>query len=289
MFLFKINAKKSLDAEKEFGGVIGFFYEFVERNITKFGDFFGGVPRESGFVALSAVWDGGEIGRISFEHEGAAWAKSGGGGDLIGFFESDDAGERNQAAESENALGEFGGARETVKNGTHFLMVILVNGEGVVKGGLARAVARVDDEVEAVGTREFEMTAEKIALTGVVIVFRPAVGGGVKIVEARFAEGGHFGVVEMRSEEIFKIVGRILDIAGMDAEAGVNFGESLCEMEVFFEIVGASGQGDEAGDAVCARVFDEFRNFCGRKFGGAEVTMGVGHESGNFGGFYLGR
>ena len=153
-----------------------------------------------------------------------------------------------------------------MEDGADVLVELSVNGEGVIEAGRTRLIAGVDDDVELVLYGELEMAAEEIALSFVVGFLGPAFGRGVKVVEAGFSDGGDFRVIEIWSEEGFEVVAGLVDIAGVDAKAGVNFWVLDREVEVKVEIVFASGEGDHAVDAVIFGIGDEGGDLIWGKF-----------------------
>ena len=121
------------------------------------------------------------------------------------------------------------------------------------------------------------MTAEEVALTCVVIILSPAFGGWVKVIESGFTNGCDFGVIEVRFDEFLEVVGRIVDIAGVNADSGGNLRVLMGDEEIDHEIIRIRRESDHAIDASFLRAGDEFRNFLGRKFVRAKVAMRVGH------------
>ena len=103
-----------------------------------------GVAGECGLVALAAVGHGGEVWCVGFQHEGFCGAAGDGVADAGGVLEGGDSSEGNEASEIEDAA-----------------RVVPIDGEGVLKRGVAGFVAGVDDDVEFRGCGEFEVLARK--------------------------------------------------------------------------------------------------------------------------------
>lgn len=197
----------------------------------------------------------------------------------MGVLEGGDAGEGDDASGGEDALGGFGWAGEAVEDGFDAVGEFGVDFEGVVEALGAGFVAGVDGEIEAEVRGELEVATEEVTLASVVGFVFPAIRGGVEVVEAGFAEGDDFGVVEVGGDEAFEVVARFVDVAGMDAEAAEDFGVGLSEGEVF-ELIGfVGGKGDDAVDAGFFGTGDDLGDFFGGVSVGAEVTMGVGDHS----------
>ncbi len=142
-------------------------------------------------------------------------------------------------------------------------------------------VTSVDDHIEVVFFGEFEMLAKEISLSLVIVFGGPAVRCGVKVVESGFADGGYFGVREVRGDEGFEVVAGVVDVAGVDAEAGVDFGMVGGELEVW-ELIGfVGGECDEAVDPGIEGVLKNCRDLVWGEFMGGEVAMGVGEHGGS--------
>lgn len=191
-----------------------------------------------------------EVRGVGLEHEASGGTISSGLGYDLSIFKSHDPGEGNEASEGKDFFGLVERRREAVEDGADVFMERAVNFKGIIEAGASGLVAGVDDEVEPVFDGELKMTAEKIALAGMVGFLGPAFGGGVEVVEPGLADGCDFRMIKMWGEERFEVVSRFVNIAGMDPEAGMDFGMFDREIEVTFEIVFTGGEGNHAIDSM---------------------------------------
>src|SRR5262249_1521868 len=77
----------------------GGFCDGFDRDATDLGDLLGGLDDVGGFVALAAVGNRCEVGRISLDEDAVKRALAGGGADVFRFREGHRAGERDDEAE----------------------------------------------------------------------------------------------------------------------------------------------------------------------------------------------
>lgn len=103
-------------------------------------------------------------------------------------------------------------------------MIVLVNGEGIFKGSMAGLITGVDDDVEFGRSREFKMMAEKCKLAFSKRMLGPSIGCGMVVIEARFADRTNPGILDMFREFHHCIIRRVMNIAGMNSDAGCDSG-----------------------------------------------------------------
>ena len=175
-------------------------------------------------VAFSAMWLRSEIGGIGLHHQGSRRTLQRGIAHGVRVFESRHATEGNESAEIDHPFGILPWADEAVKNRAHGLMIVLVNGEGILKGSMAGLITGVDDDVEFGRSREFEMLAEKRELTFAKRMLGPSIGRGMIVIEPRFADRTNPGILDMFREFHHCIIRRMMNIAGMDSDAGCDSG-----------------------------------------------------------------
>lgn len=118
----------------------------------------------------------------------------------MSVLKSRDAGEGDDSFGGENAFSKFWRAGEAVEDGADVVGVVGVDFEGIVEAGGAGFISGVDDDIEARGLGDLEMSAEEVALAGVVSFGGPAFWSGVEVVETGFADGDDFGIGEVGSE-----------------------------------------------------------------------------------------
>lgn len=81
----------------------------------------------------------------------------------------------------------------------------------------------------------------------------------------------------MRAKKGFEVIGTLVDVTGMDADAGGNLWEGVGNLKIDRQIIGIGGQGDHAMHPVFMGTGDEIGDFLAREFVGTEVAVGVGH------------
>ena len=69
----------------------------------------------------------------------------------------------------------------------------------------------MNDDVEAELGGEGEVAAKKVALAGVVVLFRPAFGGGLEIIDC-----GNLGVGEKGAKLVLEVVRGFVDVTRVD-------------------------------------------------------------------------
>ena len=175
----------------------------------------------------------------------------------MSVLKSRDAGEGDDSSGGENAFGKFWRAGEAVEDGADVVGVVGVDFEGIVEAGGAGFISGVDDDIEARGLGDLEMSAEEVALAGVVSFGGPAFWSGVEVVETGFADGDDFGIGEVGSEEGFEVVAALVNVAGVNTDADGNLGMVVGDLEVEGEIILAGGEGDHAVDAIFLGARDE--------------------------------
>jgi hypothetical protein len=119
------------------------------------------------------------------------------------------------------------------------------------------------------------MLAEKLPLSVAVLFLAPALGGGVIVIEPRFSDGANAWVSRKRRQLRTGIIGCLMDIAGMDADAGMHCG-ILGDGKIGVEVLQSRHQSDHSGDTNLAGAAEDFRNFLGGKSVGGEVAVGIG-------------
>jgi len=88
------------EAEKLVGELLGVQGKFFKRLAAEGRECCRGMTDESGFIALSTVGFGREVGRIGLDHEMSRWALFRGCANLLCTFEGGDSAEWNDTAES---------------------------------------------------------------------------------------------------------------------------------------------------------------------------------------------
>src|SRR5579863_1231699 len=130
----------------------------VRGGAANLGELAGGFDHHGRFVAFSAVWDGGEIGRVGFDEETFGWCNAGGFADIFGCLECQDAAIAEVKTHVESLLCLGWVASETVHNARSG-PVFAQDRHGVVP-----SFARVDGDWEIHGTSEFQLLDEYFAL-----------------------------------------------------------------------------------------------------------------------------
>lgn len=238
---------------------------------------FRGVADQRRFVAFSAVRLGREVGCVGLDHEGTRRALASGIADLMCGLEGDDATEGNEPAQIEHALRVFPWTDEAMENGADRRMEIAIDGQRVFKRGGFGLIAGVDDDVEMSGGGEFEMLAQKSALAFAKRCFIPPFRRRMIIVQSRLADRANPRIAGEGGELIHRAVRRVMDVAWMDANAGVD-DRILRECEIGMQIAKARRESDQTTDTGNARAFEKIGNFLRRETMGSEVTMGVGQH-----------
>lgn len=121
----------------------------------------------------------------------------------------------------------------------------------------------MDDDVETGSLCDLEMTAEEVALAGVVVFVGPAVWSGMEVVETGLANRGDFWIGEVGAEEGFEFVVCFVDIARVDANAGGDTGVVVRDLKIDGEIGLVRGERDHAVNAILRGARDDVGNFFG--------------------------
>lgn len=204
------------EAKKAVYGRLGLFGEGGKLDISGLRDGGGSMDGERWFVALTSMGGGGKVRGICFDHEAICGNLGGGVETGGGILKGRDAGEREESAEGENGLGEFERTGKAMEDGRNLFVKLSVDRQSIVEGGLARAIADVNDDVEAELGGEGEVAAEKVALAGMVVLFAPALRGGMEVIEARFSDRGDFGVGEKGAKLVLETVRGFVDVTRVD-------------------------------------------------------------------------
>lgn len=215
--------------EKRIGRGVGVGGECFERLTSQGGDEFRTVSNECRFVALAAVRNGCEVGSIGFEHEGADWTLVDAFADLDCAFKRGDAAERDQTAEVDDSFGIFPGANEAMEDRADLLVMVFINLQRIFKRCEAIAVAGMDDQVESRIGSKFEVLAQEDLLAFAEIRFDPAIGCRVVIIEPGLADSAYAWVGNVECELGDRVIGGMVHIAGMDADAGMH-GGVMCNL-----------------------------------------------------------
>ena len=220
----------------------------------------GGVLDECGLISFPAVRLGSEVGCVSLNHEASCRASRCGGADFYGGFKRGDAAEGDQAAKRKDSLGIRPCADEAVKNRPHRGVKFLIDCERIVERLAAFPIARVNDDVELGGGGQFEVRTEKFPLPMVENFLVPAIRCWVVVVEASLADRADAGICGKSGKLLRRVVRRVVDIAGVDADAGVN-GGVLCDFEVCGDVAERGCESYEASDICCVRACEQLGNF----------------------------
>ena len=209
------------------------------------GDGGGGLADVCGFAALAAVGDGGEVGGVGFDHEGTGRAAGRGIKNRGRVLEGGDAGERDESTERQDRFGLGEVAGKAVEDGAGPGREGGVDGKGILKRVVPLAVAGVNHDVETEFGGELEVLSQEIPLPLTVSIVRPAIGGGVEIVESGFAEGRDIRVRGKVPERAKVVIRSLMHIAGVDADAGKDPGKALRNAEVDRNVLQIGGQRHE--------------------------------------------
>ena len=213
----------SRKAEKTLGGLFQLMGKVRKRNLLEIGKMLGGDTRVGRFTPLSTMRDWSQIGGISFDHEGAKRETLDCLDHRMGILKGGNPGERNKAAEFHDATGVFWRSWKAVENGADAVTVFRIDFQAVIEAGLTRPVTSMEDNVELCSGRELEVPMQKLSLTGKKCVRAPAGWGRMEVVQASLPDGRDLVVVQLILKKRFEVVGGLVDITGMDTQAGVNF------------------------------------------------------------------
>src|SRR5690606_13825104 len=94
----------------------GLARELLEGNAAEFGDLFGGVADEAGFVRLAAMGDRREVGRVGLYDIAISRDDLGNLLNFLGILEGYDAGKGDVAAQCKGAFGEVAAGSEAMEH-----------------------------------------------------------------------------------------------------------------------------------------------------------------------------
>lgn len=220
--------------------------------------------QQGGRVGVAAVGFGSEIGGVGFDQHFIAGELAGDVAEFKGLFESEDTAEGDVAAQVYRLVGHGGAAGEAVED-EGGACVFLQDGEGVGFG-----VAGVDDHGEACLFGGGEVGVEALDLFGFF-------GMVIEIVEAGFAHGDDFGVLQVREEFGCGYHPPFPCVVGVDAEDDADVGLLFGESEGRLPFVAFARDIQAMGDARELGLMEASLGGFGAVFFVEEVAVGIDH------------
>jgi len=174
-----------------------------------------GVRNPAGLVALSTIWDGGEERGVGFDEEVVFRDLGGYVAEGLGFGIGEMAGEADEEAGGDGALGVLPFAGEAVEDAADAGRgpVFFEEGEGVVPAGVVIIFRTAMDEDGTLAGGGYFHLADEDALLGLVV------GALMVVVEADLATGDHFGLLEKLVELVEGGLVGFMGVVGVDAGA----------------------------------------------------------------------
>ncbi len=139
---------------------------------------------------------------------------------------------------------------------THLVRMAGIDRERVFEGCVPRFVTCMDDDIQSAARGQFEMLFKKPALKISEPVLIPTIRCRVKIIETGFPQRANTWIGEVGSNDIHHVPGRVMHVARVNAEAGMNSWIARV-VQIRGEVLKACRQSDQTADTSLSGGLDQ--------------------------------